>query len=55
MAQGPKCMCECVKVICASSVVYACEHLSVCVRALSLSINNVCVCVCVEVCAGQCQ
>lgn len=58
--RGVKCTCECVKVICASSVVYARVRLSVCERALFLCIRNLCVCVraciyaCVCVCAGQC-
>ncbi len=51
MAHGRDSVCERVKVICASSVVYACVRLSMCVRALSLSINrSVCVCVCVCMC-----
>ena len=65
MAHGRDSVCDCVKVICASSVVYACVHLSVRVYfspSLSLSTNcvlYVCVCVhacvCVEVCSGQGQ
>lgn len=43
-------VCERVKVIRASSFVYACVHLSMCVCSLSRSVNNLCVCLCMCIC-----
>ena len=59
MAGGRDSVCERVNVIHASSVVYAYVRSPACARALSLPVNNLCVCVCVcacvcaEVCSGD--